>query len=237
MPVPNAITDLSTIAASNSPAGTEPVITADDYLRTHASFLRQLYDLLKAASGALSVGQTIATDIGIGVSPSTYGGKLAVYAGDVVMADSGTISAVSAPRISSSGQSLVVKTNNGAGAAAGVLWVDGNGSLGIGTAVPATPLHVSSPTGEVRFQNTTSGSAFASFRDSTTSSIPWIGGAGDDLKAVTNTNERIRIKGTGQVRLVPLASDPAGAQAGDMYFNSTTNKHRGYNGTTWNDFY
>lgn len=27
------------------------------------------------------------------------------------------------------------------------------------------------------------------------------------------------------------------AQAGDMRFNTTTNKHQGYDGTTWNNFY
>ena len=27
------------------------------------------------------------------------------------------------------------------------------------------------------------------------------------------------------------------AQAGDIRFNSATNKHQGYNGTSWNDLY
>lgn len=42
MPVPSAITDLSTTAASNSPAGSESARgTIDDYLRAHASFIAQ----------------------------------------------------------------------------------------------------------------------------------------------------------------------------------------------------
>lgn len=42
MPVPSAITDLSTTAASNSPAGGESARgTIDDYLRAHASFIAQ----------------------------------------------------------------------------------------------------------------------------------------------------------------------------------------------------
>lgn len=44
MPVPASITELSTTAASNSPARTESPITADDYLRTHASFMAKLRD-------------------------------------------------------------------------------------------------------------------------------------------------------------------------------------------------
>jgi hypothetical protein len=49
--------------------------------------------------------------------------------------------------------------------------------------------------------------------------------------------ERVRIKDTGQVRFVPLASDPAGAEAGDVYYNSSSNKLKCYNGTTWNDLF
>jgi hypothetical protein len=42
MPVPSLITDLSTTAASNSPAGGESARgTIDDYLRAHASFIAQ----------------------------------------------------------------------------------------------------------------------------------------------------------------------------------------------------
>ena len=42
MPVPSLITDLSTTAASNSPAGAESARgTIDDYLRAHASFIAQ----------------------------------------------------------------------------------------------------------------------------------------------------------------------------------------------------
>lgn len=44
MPIPSAITDLSAVAGSNSPSGGESTITTDDYLRSHASFIRQLYD-------------------------------------------------------------------------------------------------------------------------------------------------------------------------------------------------
>jgi len=48
---------------------------------------------------------------------------------------------------------------------------------------------------------------------------------------------RVRIKSTGSVNFVPLSSDPAGAAAGDVYYNSSTNKLRCYNGTSWNDLF
>ena len=46
--------------------------------------------------------------------------------------------------------------------------------------------------------------------------------------------ERARIKSTGQVRFVPLASAPSGAETGDVYYNSIDNKLYCYNGSTWN---
>lgn len=62
-----------------------------------------------------------------------------------------------------------------------------------------------------------------------------------DLRFLTaNTDvpaERVRVKHTGQVRFVPLASDPAGAESGDVYYDSGTNKLRVYNGTSWVDLH
>jgi len=62
------------------------------------------------------------------------------------------------------------------------------------------------------------------------------GGTGDLAFTTRNASvqaEKIRIKAQGQMRFVPLASDPSGAEAGDVYYNSTTNKLKVYNGTTW----
>ena len=53
----------------------------------------------------------------------------------------------------------------------------------------------------------------------------------------TSGTERIRVKSGGQMRFVPLAADPSGAEAGDVYYNSTSNKLKCYNGTTWNDLF
>ena len=53
----------------------------------------------------------------------------------------------------------------------------------------------------------------------------------------SNNVERVRIKPTGQVRFFPLAADPAGAETGDVYYNSTSNKLKCYNGTSWNDLF
>lgn len=53
----------------------------------------------------------------------------------------------------------------------------------------------------------------------------------------TTPQLRMRVKPTGQVNFVPLAADPSGASAGDVYYNSTTNKLRVHNGTSWVDLH
>ena len=61
--------------------------------------------------------------------------------------------------------------------------------------------------------------------------------SGTSLLLRTGTTERMRVKADGQVRFIPLAADPASAEAGDVYYNSGTNKLRVYNGTAWVDLH
>lgn len=58
MPVPSSISDLSTTPSLNSPAGTEPPSTVDDYLRTQAAFIRQVDD---KATGTVKAADLAAT--------------------------------------------------------------------------------------------------------------------------------------------------------------------------------
>lgn len=61
MPVPNSISDLTNIAATNSPAGTESVKgTIDDYLRAHAAFIRQLSDIIAGPTVTLASASNVA---------------------------------------------------------------------------------------------------------------------------------------------------------------------------------
>lgn len=60
MPVPAKISDLTSVASTNSPQGTEPVRgTIDDYLRAHASFIRQLFDQLLGPTVTLPSAATV----------------------------------------------------------------------------------------------------------------------------------------------------------------------------------
>lgn len=59
MPVPTDILDLSTVASSNYPAGTENLNTADDYLRQQFAFIAQLRDAVSVRDyGAVGDGVT-----------------------------------------------------------------------------------------------------------------------------------------------------------------------------------
>ena len=54
MPLPSSINDLSTTAASNSPAGSESSGTADDYLRTYAAYIASLRDVVLSGTASVS---------------------------------------------------------------------------------------------------------------------------------------------------------------------------------------
>lgn len=48
MPVPTSVTDLSTTAASNSPAGSDSPTEGDNYIRALSAFIRENYDSIQA---------------------------------------------------------------------------------------------------------------------------------------------------------------------------------------------
>jgi hypothetical protein len=64
MPVPAAVTDLSTTAGSNSPAGSESPGDGDNYIRSLSSFIRGLYDRCTDGLQAITCGVLSATSSG-----------------------------------------------------------------------------------------------------------------------------------------------------------------------------
>lgn len=105
MPVPTLITDLSTTAASNSPAGTESPTDGDNYLRALSAFVAQLRDITNGTSAAtatiqnLSVTGTLSaaaftpTSITVsGVSALNGGVTLGDASGDALTINSNTAS-------------------------------------------------------------------------------------------------------------------------------------------------
>ena len=60
MPLPASISNLSTTPALNSPAGSESPALVDDYLRTHAAFIKQVSDSNDNSNVKLTGDQTVA---------------------------------------------------------------------------------------------------------------------------------------------------------------------------------
>lgn len=76
MPVPSAISNLSTTPALNSPAGSESPALVDDYLRTHAAFIKQVNDESVKTTGDQTIAGT-KTFSSSPVVPGLNGGQLA----------------------------------------------------------------------------------------------------------------------------------------------------------------
>ena len=78
MPVPTVITDLSAVAASNYPAGSDSPATLDDTQRALGSFIRQLYDNtypMVVTSGALASGGVFSTTAGFTINTGYAAGS------------------------------------------------------------------------------------------------------------------------------------------------------------------
>lgn len=130
--------------------------------------------------------------------------------------------------------------SNVGGVAGTAMTLNGTG-LGVGI-TPAAILHVEGSAAQARFSVASATDArHEYFRNSVRQAyIGWDANdfaifatqAGGVLRFGSGNTERLRIKSTGQVNFVGLASDPAGA-AGDVVYNSTSNRLKYHNGTAW----
>ena len=133
----------------------------------------------------------------------------------------------------------------GFASAAGLVLQPNGGNVGIGV-TPSVPLDVRGPfngdhavfTGTVNrgLVIATRSDGLADSRTVIFNAAYSAGQLGQFAFQIAGT-DRILMKNNGQLRFVPLASDPAGAEAGDVYYNSSSNKLKCYNGTTWNDLF
>ena len=131
--------------------------------------------------------------------------------------------------------------------------LDSSGNVGIGV-TPITS-HILSCAGPVGISGTSGGTRTSYITNSISASIYYTDGGGSGYftdfgnliiqprtsaarsvviaTGSTTPVERAVVKSTGQVRFVPLAADPAGAEAGDVYYNSVSNRLKYFNGTAW----
>jgi hypothetical protein len=114
--------------------------------------------------------------------------------------------------------------------------LDASENLGVGTASPSftagTGVHLYRASGAaVRIQDASTDFDILSFNGTVSLSNRSTG----PVTVVSNNVERMRVKATGQIRLVPLAAAPGGEEDGDLYYNSATNKLQLRAGGAWVD--
>lgn len=143
--------------------------------------------------------------------------------------------------------SLGFGTNN----AVNAMTIDSSGNFGLGTATPAYRFDFKDASGAAtigRITSNTTGNTTVIFENTNTGGSNlavatgalghYLFGAGSlPLVFGTNSTERFRVKETGSVRYIPLAAAPAAPEAGEVYYDSSLNKLRCYNGTIWNDLF
>jgi hypothetical protein len=145
-------------------------------------------------------------------------------------------------------QTSTASNSSGAGAAltfTQAMTLDASGNLSLGQSSSAlqsggTGITVfGTSASEIKFLNSTTGSSATDGTALVTTGNNFsINNREAGAVAIgTSNTERVSVKTNGQVRFVPLAADPASAEAGDVYYNSTSNKLKCYNGTTWNDLF
>lgn len=113
--------------------------------------------------------------------------------------------------------------------------IDASGNLLVGTTSASGKLAVKSDQGEAGFNTGSSSSPERANLWYDTDGSGWRFNIGKRQSG--SFTSQISLKDSGQLRFVPLASAPSGAEAGDVYYDSGTNKLRCYNGTTWNDLF
>lgn len=185
--------------------------------------------------------------VGIGTNPSYVmhvNGAIATTTGDVYVLGGGvrvtrssnpfilfTEGAAGVGQIRASSSQL--RMTDAAGTSVFFALDTGSGSLGLGTTTPASRLDVN---GVITVAaGTAAAPAIVCGKGASDSGIFWP--ATNAVAISTVGSERLRVKSTGGVKYVPLATAPATPEEGEVYFDSTTKKLRVYDGTAWADLH
>jgi hypothetical protein len=224
-------------AASVRAVGTSSAPTLLVEVNIGAAFVRNVND---STGGIISIGKSRGTTAGSttivqnndGLGQIRFAGAdgtdLESYAASILCEVDGVPGTNDIP-----GRLVFATTPDGSASPTERMRIDASGNVGIGTTSPTERLHVSTlqnTYGLFVTDGTRSGGLIPS---SVTGGLILYNSVAQPIGIWTNNTERMRIKSTGQIRFQPLSADPSGAEAGDVYYNSSTNKLKVYNGTSW----
>ena len=143
----------------------------------------------------------------------------------------GTIYATSGDIVNNQNGTTVFSLSNSTAGGSAFTEFRINASVGTGafgkTSASTTAYKTISPSDLYIYNNSGAGN-IAILNDKSGGSITMAAGASSTV--------HMTIKSNGSVRYQPMAT-PGTAEAGDVYYDSSTNKLRCYNGTTWNDLF
>ena len=128
---------------------------------------------------------------------------------------------------SNAGRSIIFGT--GSGTVAERMRITAAGNVCVGTTTQSGLLHVN---GVITVTAGSAGEPSIISTTGTSDTGQWFPAA-DTIAWSTAGSERLRVKSGGALRYVPLTADPASGEAGDVYYNSTLQKLRVYNGSRW----
>ena len=117
------------------------------------------------------------------------------------------------------------------------LYIAPDGKVGVGNVSPQRQLDVSGSVYAVTFDATVGSAATPAFSFVNDPNTGMYQDTADTFCLATGGVERMRVKATGGVKYVPLATAPATPDEGEVYFDSTTKKLRVYDGTAWADLH
>jgi hypothetical protein len=223
MAVPSVIGDLSTTASSNSPAGSDSPIEADNFLRAHAAFIAQL-DANKAPKASPTFTGTVTADVLTTTGNTTLGNAstdtLNVGNGGIVKDASGNV-----------GIGVTPSTWSGAGGPAVEVGVVGSAIVGNTSVMDL--IHNAYYNSGWKYAAT----AAAAYYEVGNGTHRWFTAASGSANAEITFAERMQIDASGNVISNVSGSAPTLSANSQMVFNLTSNTNlrisvRGTDGVT-----
>jgi hypothetical protein len=205
MPVPTSVNDLSTTAASNSPAGTESPVDGDNYIRALSSFVAQQRDQLNGTTPTTAFTITTLTFTTANGTTLNLSGNAAIT-GTLGVTGPTTLTDLTTTGNTVLGNASTDTLNVGNGD----IIKNSSGQTGIGT-TPSAKFHVNSGASDevARFQATTSplltmhaGATYRAYLNADSSALVLMNRVNAPMNLGTNDTAKLQIGAAGTIDML-----------------------------------